>query len=467
MTPSEEIALLRQENTELRLKLVQLESVVEELLKKLNKNSSNSSKPPSTDFIRTKSLRVSSGKSVGGQHGHRGFTLEQAISVDEVIIHEVSQCRCCGEDLKNEPLIRTDSHQVFDLPRIQMQVIAHQRQVKYCPHCHTENKGTFPVEASQPTQYGNHLKAFCCYLSNYQLLPYKRVSQLLEDLTNHRISEGTLVKFNHQLSIQLTPFISTLKEHLLSSFLLHFDETGFYFSNQRNWLHVACSPEATFYFAHPQRGKAAMEAMGILNHYPGKAMHDFWASYMDASFACEHFLCNVHHLRDLTFCEEQEKSSWAKEMKLLLLEMKESREDSLSKGLQSLPLFKERELIARYATLLETGKIAHPLPQKQIGKKGKVKKSKSRNLLERFDTYQESILGFLKNFSIPFGNNLAEQAMRMMKLQQKISGCFRSDSGAEVFATIRSYLDTMRKNDFDMMEAIRLAINAQPITPFA
>jgi transposase len=236
---------------------------------------------------------------------------------------------------------------------------------------------------------------------------------------------------------------------------------------KRNWLHVACNEQMSYFFPHAKRGKEAMDDMGILSHYKGHAMHDFWTSYMDDSFDCKHNLCNVHHLRDFKFCEENEKSTWAKEMKNHLLEMKKSVDESIMKGLQNVPKSKEESLLLQYDTLLEKGKIEHPLPDKISGKKGRTKKSKSRNLLERFENHKESIVGFLKDFEIPFSNNLAEQAIRMIKVQQKISGCFRSESGAEAFANARSYIDTMRKKDIDIIDAIALAINGKALIPFA
>ena len=188
---------------------------------------------------------------------------------------------------------------------------------------------------------------------------------------------------------------------------------------------------------------------------------------MDNSFDCNHILCNVHHLRDFTFCEENEKSTWAKEMKSFLLEIKKTVDESLIKGLENVPKAKQDELLLRYDALLEKGKIEHPLPDKIKGKKGRTKKSKSRNLLERFENHKQSIVGFLEDFRIPFSNNLAEQSVRMMKVQQKISGCFRSETGAEAFANARSYIDTMRKKEIDIIDAIALAIKGKALIPFA
>lgn len=287
---------------------------------------------------------------------------------------------------------------------------------------------------------------------------------MIEDLTGHCISAGSLVNFNTNCCEQLSDFMKALKTNLLQSPLIHADETGYYYDNNRNWLHVAATADCTYYYPHEKRGKEAMDAMGILPTYTGALMHDYWKSYLD--YDCQHYLCNAHHLRDLTFCEEQEKSTWAKQMKALLLDMKHSVDDSLTLGLQSLTEDQQTKYLQHFDTLIAQGNIEHPLPQKQIGKRGAVKKCKSRNLLERFAKHKDGITQFIKDFAVPFGNNLAEQSIRMMKLKQKISGCFRSKAGATVFATIRSYIDTMRKNGFDIMDALDLAIKGKSIIPF-
>ena len=459
--------LLENSLEEMSIKLTEISSQLEEALKKLNKNSSNSSKPPSSDFVRkTSSLRVTSNKKVGGQQGHLGSTLEKSLKVDDIIVHAVTCCSGCGNDLKGLPAKEIDSHQVFDLPKITIQVTEHRAEIKCCPNCGKQTKALFPEEALQPTQYGSNVKSLACYLSNYQLLPYKRCSQLIKDLFGHNISVSSLAKFNNELSFLLNPFEESIKEALLFCVLIHFDETGFYFKDKRNWLHVACNEFITYYFTHQKRGREAMIEMGILNNYKNKALHDFWSSYMDEDFDCEHYLCNVHHLRDLKFCYENEKSIWANKMSDLLMKMKKSVEDTIANELKNISEIELQDFLSQYEELLEEGKIEHPLPNKEEGKRGKVKKTKSRNLLERFEKHKESILGFLKDFQIPFGNNLAEQAIRMTKVKQKISGCFRSELGAENFAKIRSYIETMRKNDIDIMDAINLAMKGKPIMPF-
>lgn len=451
------ILSLRNENKELK-------KLLQQALDKLNKNSSNSSKPPSTDIVRTKSLRISAGRKAGGQKGHKGVTLPISEVPDKIVIHRALECSGCGKDISGVGSLRFERRQVYDIPPIRMRVCEHKSEIKCCPHCEKENKGVFPEEVSHCTQYGRNLKRFGVYLTQYQLLPLGRSAQLIEDLTGHKLSAATLVNINEQCSVQLSGFIEALKENLQKEPVMHSDETGFYYESKRNWLHVATTSFLTYYFAHEKRGKEAMDQMGILGDYKGIVMHDYWKSYLD--YLCDHSLCNVHHLRDLTFCHEQETSQWAADMKTLLLEMKAATDKSKEMGLQSLNEQQQQQFTAKYDLLIKEGYLQHPFPEKQPGKRGAVKKSKTQNLLERFKNHREDIIRFIRDFRVPFGNNLAEQAVRMMKLKQKISGCFRSKQGAVCFATTRSYIDTMRKNGFCIMDAIGRAIIGKAIMPF-
>jgi transposase len=471
---SQEFELLKAWNEDLvKIVLSQSETIsklelsLAEALSKLSKNSGNSSKPPSSDMVRTKSLRISSDKSQGGQVGHKGSTLPFKGEPDKIVVHlSPSNCSCCGHDLKSVPVKDYERRQVYDIPPVAMEVTEHRVNLKCCPHCQTENKGSFPATVSQPVQYGNHLKQFALYLSHYQFIPYGRIAQLIKDFTGHSLSEGTVVNFVNQFDKQLSKsgFVDALKAEVLGSGLVNFDETGFYYDNNRNWLHVATTNEFTYYFPHHKRGGEAMEAMDILPRYKGVAVHDYWKSYL--KYDCTHALCNVHHLRDLTFCEEQEKSKWASDMKAFLLETKAATELCKELGMSCMDSQEVSQMEAKYDALIEKGFIAHPVPEKEIGKRGLVKKSKTQNLLERFKVQKEDVLRFAKDFSVPFGNNIAEQAMRMMKLKQKISGCFRSEHGAEAFAAARSYIDTARKHGCSIFDAILKNIENETLFPW-
>ena len=442
-----------------------LESRIEILENNQKKDSSNSSKPPSSDIgkpQRTQSLRTRSGKKPGGQDGHTGETLCFSEAPNEIMVHAIKQCKCCGKSLCGSTILDYECRQVFDIPPIAMQVTEHRSEIKNCPHCHTVTRAAFPAEVTQPVQYGANVQQLAVYFTQYQLLPYGRTSEIFKDLFGHGLSRSFLVNNNHRCAVKLQPFIKSLKATLLNQPLLHCDETGFYFEGQRNWLHTICTDKHTFYAPHVKRGTEAMYDMGVLPFYEGRLMHDFWKPYNE--FKCDHSLCNVHHLRDLTFCHEIEKSSWAGDARQLLLDLHEKvimakknvNATSLSKG--QLQYWNKK-----YDDLMQQGLHTHPIPKKQKGKRGVVKKSKTQNMLERFINCKEQILTFAKNFLIPFGNNLAEQAIRMMKVKQKISGCFRSEKGAKDFADIRSYIATAKKQAIPIIHALNEVIQGRPI----
>jgi transposase len=466
----EEILSLRSKNEQLTAQVSSLTervnmllAEISELKSRLNKDSSNSSKPPSTDIVRTKSLRVQSGKTQGGQSGHKGSTLYMVDNPDKTNTYAINTCKGCGCDLHSTIVQGYDRRQVFDIPPIRMEVTEHLCEIKCCPHCQMENKGSFPVEVSQPTQYGNNLKRFCVYLSAFQMTPYERCSQLIRDLTGMAPSTGTLVNFNNEFRENLVAsgFEEDLKKKIRASSVCHFDETGYYFDDNRNWLHTAATETLTYYFAHEKRGKDAMDAMNLLPQYTGTAVHDHWSSYME--YDCSHGLCNIHHLRDLTYCEEQENNEWAVCMIAMLLEMKRLVDECKENGMECMEVERVIALESSYDALVEKGYKQYPFPVKEAGKRGRVKKTKSQNLIERFKDHKDAVIRFVKDFNVPFGNNIAEQAIRMTKVKQKISGCFRSKGGAESFALARSYIDTMRKQGYNIMEAIGLAIDGNPI----
>jgi transposase len=445
-----------------------LEARVRELEGNQCRNSSNSSKPPSSDMgkvQRTKSLRGSSGKKPGGQAGHQGESLAFSAIPDSVIIHTASRCCCCDNSLADVAAGDYECRQVFDIPPIQMQVTEHRAEIKDCPLCGAISRGLFPAEVSQPVQYGTDVRQLAVYLTQYQLLPYGRVAEIFEDLLGHRVSGSFLVNNNRRCAAGLQPFIEELKTELKRQPVLHVDETGYEYNGRRNWLHTVSTDWYSFYMPHGSRGAAAMHEAGVLPGYQGIVVHDCWRAYNE--FDCGHALCNVHHLRDLTFCHEIEKSNWAAKMKQFLLalhkivsKVKQSGADSFTRG-------QWYYWSRKYDDLLNEGLRQHPRPQKQKGRRGVTKKSKTRNMLERFRDCKEEILAFASNFVVPFGNNIAEQAIRMMKVKQKISGCFRSEKGAKDFATIRSYIATIKKHGQNVMQALHQAILGNPLCPWA
>jgi transposase len=454
----QQVVTLKEENSFLRNQL-------EELLSKLNKNSHNSSKPPSSDsFVRhTKSLRKPSDKKAGGQPGHKGTTLQMAVVADEVIVHRVETCGACGKDISFTCGQSYERRQVFDIPPVKVLVSEHRCEIKSCPHCAAQTKAVFPQGVSQPVQYGKNIQQWAMYMMHYQLLPAERTAEAFAALYNHSISTGTLMNMSLQCYDQLEEFEQIITEQLCKQDVVHFDETGYYVDNKRQWLHSASTASLTLYMPHAKRGKEAMDAMKILPVFGGNAMHDFWGSYMD--YPCSHNLCNAHHLRDLTFCEEQEKSNWATQMKTLLLKIKEAVDFAKQEGQTNLTLTQITSFENDYDQLMNKGKSAHPARENQSIKRGRAKQSKTYNMLKRFEQHRKSILGFMWNFKIPFDNNQAERDIRMMKLKQKISGCFRSMTGAKIFARIRSYISTCKKQGINIPDALSQAICRNPFIP--
>lgn len=460
---NEMVKLREEHNAVLEARIKVLEERIVVLENNQKKDSTNSSKPPSTDIAKaphTSSLRTKSDKPPGGQQGHIGETLHFRATPDEVVVHAVKQCGCCGKSLAHSPVVDYERRQVYDIPPISMQVTEHRSERRSCAHCHTLNKAVFPQSVSQAVQYGTTVQQLAVYFTQYQLLPYQRTSEIFKDLFGHGLSSSFLVNTNQRCATMLLPFIRDLKTKLLSEPVLHADETGFYFEGRRNWLHSISTEKHSWYAPHLKRGREAMEQMEILPAYEGVLVHDFWKPYNE--YGCSHALCNVHHLRDLTFCHQVEESSWAGGCKELLLDVYAKVKRAKEGGATALSRGQWRYWSEKYDRLMAEGVELHPVAEKEAGKRGVVKKSKTQNMLARFVAYKDEILAFAKNFAIPFGNNVAEQAIRMMKVKQKVSGCFRSEQGAKDFATIRSYIATMKKQGMPILQALAAAINGNP-----
>jgi len=453
---------------DLQSRMTLLEAENRELRGKLAKNSQNSSKPPSTDGYKKpkpKSLRKPSGKKSGGQKGHPGARLERVEQPDHTIIHSVANCQECGHSLKQSPVSDHRSRQVIDLPPQKLEVTEHQVECKECPHCKFQNEGTFPTEAKTSVQYGSRIKSLLVYLNQYQLLPYERTVQLAEDLFSHTISQGTLYAWNNACFEHLESAEKKIRQAILASPVVHFDETGIRQQEKLHWLHTASTEQLTFYGLHARRGKEAMDELAILPHYTGCAVHDHWKSYF--TFSCDHSLCNAHHLRDLTYLAEQENQAWATSMIDLLLDAKKASE-SMPENCLAKKSVELASIRLRYDTLLEEGfaqDIPPPAAKSKKKKRGRPKQSKAKNLLDRLRDFKENVLAFLVDPRVPFDNNQGERDIRMAKLKQKISGCFRGQEGGEIFSRIRGYVSTLRKNDLSILEGIQSAFENSPILP--
>lgn len=436
-------------------KVQQLESRIKELEDQISKNSRNSSKPPSTDGVEKpapKSLRKKSGRLVGGQKGHGGTNLKMVAEPDAKQCHEVKVCACCQKSLKRQQVIGIERRQVYDIPPLELIITEHQAQVKRCT-CGHINRADFPAGVDHHVQYGPNIKGLLVYMQDYQLLPYERTKEFVKDLLGHQLSAGTLYNVRSSAFEQLASFEERLKAVLTAAVVAGFDETGIRVTAQCMWLHSCSTTQHAYYQAHTKRGQDAMDEIGILPLFKGTAIHDFWKSYYQ--YSCEHGLCNAHLLRELIFIKERFEQDWADELITLLLKMKAAKEKAIDKGKQSLSEATLKRYRSLYDTLVNKGLDANPYDPPPKKTRGRDKKSKPRNLIERFRDHANDILRFLYDFKVPFDNNFSERDLRMMKVKQKISGCFRSFDGAKFFARIRSFIITARKQNISAFYALR------------
>jgi transposase len=436
-------------------KVQQLEGRIKELEDQLCKNSRNSSKPPSSDEFDKplpKSLREKTGRKAGGQKGHDGTNLKMVASPDVEERYKVEVCACCQRNLRWQKADSIERRQVYDLPPLELSITEHQVEVKRCS-CGHVNRADFPAGVKHYVQYGSNIKSLLVYMQDYQLLPYERTKEFVQDIFGHQLSTGTLHNIRQYAFDQLATFEERLKALLTMAVVAGFDETGIRIMARRMWLHSCSTARHAYYEAHAKRGQEAMDDIGILPHFAGVAIHDFWKSYYQ--YGREHGLCNAHLLRELIFIKERFKQTWADELQALLLKMKAAKEKAIDKGKLFLSKATLKRYRSRYDVLVQKGLKAnpyHPPPEKKRGRK---KKAKPRNLIERFRDYAADILRFFYDFKVPFDNNFSERDIRMMKVKQKISGCFRSFDGAKFFARIRSFIVTTRKQNVNVFKALK------------
>lgn len=417
------------------------------LLNQLGLNSSNSSKPPSTDPNRKKKKKLPGEKKPGGQKGHTGKTLKKFSDPDIIEKIPVDKAVLPKGDYRD---VGYESRQIVDID-ISRIVTEYRAQIL------EDSKGKrftapFPEGVSRPVQYGVNVKVHSVYMSQYQLVPYNRVEENFQDQVGIPISAGSVYNFNKDVYKRLEIFETIVKSKLIESDLCHADETGINIDGKRLWLHCVSNNFWTYYLPHEKRGFDAMEEMGVLPHFKGILCHDHWKPYFKID--CQHSLCNAHHLRELERAWEQDKQEWARDIRTLLLQTNKAVDDAGGK-LSATDSMKYRQ---QYRNLMEKAEKECPPPDEgqRKGKRGRLKRSKSRNLLERLMDFETETLLFMDDEKVPFSNNQGENDIRMTKVQQKISGCFRSMKGAAMFCRIRSYLSTCRKNGVRASEALRL-----------
>jgi transposase len=469
----EELEQAHQANENLREGLKQAIMAIEYLHERVRalegqqaKDSHNSSLPPSSDrFVRPpKSLRKKSGKKPGGQKGHRGHHLQQVQIPDEVLIHAVERCEHCQQDLREQPGEVPERRQVMDLPTKRLWVTEHWVEEKQCPACFHLTRAAFPAEVRAPAQYGTSIQTVATYLVEGQAVPYARASQLLQELLGVQLSAGSIASFVKTCHQHLAGVEKELKAALVKAPVLNQDETGLRVGKAGWWVHVCSTDRLTHYAAHQSRGREALNAIGIAPQFRGTSVHDGLLSYQGYGFT--QALCNVHHLRELTFVEEELKQPWARKMKDVLLDMKAEVEQAKAAGQQEVDVLVLARLLRRYDEILEEGYKANPaLPPPEKRRRGRPKQSPARNLLDRLSQGKWAVLRFLHDFAVPFDNNLAERDLRMIKVQQKVSGGFRTEGGVAMFCRIRSYLSTLHKQGMKLLSALNHTFSGHPVLP--
>lgn len=439
------------------------------------RDSHNSSLPPSSDLPwkktpRTTSLRKKSGLRPGGQPGHRGATLKQSAHPNQIITHAPEACLDCGAVLGEAEVVTSERRQVFDLPPVRVTVTEHRRETRRCAACGTQTRGEFPAGLRSPTQYGPHLLARAAYLNLYQLLPVARTAEAVRDLYGCALSPATIQRAGRFSSGKLVRSEQRLKAALRDSAVVGADETGLRVAGGAGWIHVARTEGLTHYAYDSRRGLDAMREVGILPQFRGTLVRDGYLSYSRFE-GCRHSLCNAHLLRDLIFVEQLSPAQavWTKPLSALLVEIKEAAAEARAAEEGHLSEEARNTYLRRYDRLVKRADKLNPPSPKNTDDAGGAPQQKrpplspARRLVNRLLRRRDEVLRFMTDLAVPFTNNGSERDLRMLKVQQKVSGCFRTQGGARDFCRMRSYLSTARKQGHPLLHALERVLAGKPL----
>jgi len=446
--------------------IVDLHKVIEDLTArvvdledKVNKNSRNSNKPPSSDGLKkpkvSPGIPKKKGKKSGGQPGHQGKTLEISEQVDHVENHQPpDDCQTCNESLDKTKITLLEIRQVLDLPKPKLEVTEHRQFGCTCGGCGTVNKGEFPSEVTARVQYGSGVRALAVLLNIGFKLPLKKIQTLFADLFGYAVNQSTIVSAVQKCYEGLESSEEVIKNRLLQSLVAHFDETGLRVKGKLHWLHTCCNQLFTYLFIHANRGKKALlDSASLIGQFANWAIHDCWVSYFNFE-QCAHGICGAHILRELTALEEKNTqwATWYKRYLLTIYYMSDEGKNQLNPQQQ-------QKALALYNKIWTYADQAEPPPQKSKTGRGRPKATKGRNLLIRLKKHQAAVLAFAFHKEVPFTNNQAERDLRPAKIKQKVAGSFRTFEGAQRYARIQGFLSTTRKHQFSVFNELKAALS--------
>jgi transposase len=429
-----------------RAEIVELRERVKVLEVQKNKDSHNSHLPPSTDRNRYPKKKRGGGNSSSGQSGHKGSTLRASLNPDQVVEHKLKgNCQRCGTWLPSIKRKGSVRRQVFDL-KFQVEVTEHQAESGIC-NCGKSHTAHFPEGINAFVQYGSSVRGLVNYLSSYQLIPFERLEEIFKDIFNLDLCEGTIFNTNKASFEKLNQFEKKIKEALLNSDINHADETPIKVGQKQSYLHVLSNEAMTLIVPHSSRGSKAINEIGVLNKFKGILSSDFFAMYYSYQF--KNAVCHSHLNRELTLLEEEFNCRWAHELNRFFQDLNIYLEDYRQDDIP-LPEHERMLFYEEFQKIIFKAKIETSAWSKKKGER-----TLAGNLLYRMINYEEAVLRFMNDHRVPFTNNLAERDLRMAKVRQKISGCFRSFDGARIYARLRSYVSTVKKQGRNVWEALK------------